>query len=849
MNLPPKVVLALCLVVSFAAAQPADTPDQDKTLSPYFFVQSDDPSTDRLPLLKTGAEVNIAGVIADVRVTQVYKNDGKRPIEAIYTFPASTRAAVYAMKMTIGDRIITAKIREKEKARQDYEAAKQQGRTASLLEEQRPNVFQMSVANVMPGDYIKVEMSYTELLLPTEGVYEFAYPTVVGPRYNGKAGAESHKSEKWIASPYTHEGEAPTYDFGIEVNITAGLPIQDITCTSHKTSTSFDGLNQAAVRLDPSEKAGGNRDFILHYRLTGGSIESGLLLYPSEDENFFLLMLQPPRRVEEAQIPPREYIFIMDVSGSMHGYPIGVSKKLLRNLLTNLRPKDYFNVLFFSGGNFVLSEYSLAATPKNVADALATVDAQPGGGGTELLPALRRALTLPRAEGTSRTVVIATDGYVTVEAEAFDLIRDNLGKANMFAFGIGTSVNRLIIEGMAHVGLGEPFVIDKPDAAEAQAEKFRKYIESPVLAGITVDFPGFDAYDVEPPSIPDVLAERPILVHGKWRGKPAGAITLRGQTATGRYTESIDVGQSKPDDRNVALRYLWARHRIQLLSDFGNLRGGPGNAGIKEVTALGLKYNLLTQYTSFIAVDQKIRNVGGKQEVVEQPLPMPQGVSDLAIGGGAKAGTLGTLWSSPKPTTAALSGAPSSGTIEIGKTVEVTGARKEMIRRQSVSVERVITSEEFKRLPVTGLNDIVGLQAGVSGSGTARTALKSKAIAKPTSRPQPSGPQEPSGSVQIDRIKVSGGLSEETVRTVVEKKLATIHWDYAIELSSQPKLKGKMVVQFVIRTDGTARDVKVTTNQLTSDLEKKLIRYFQKFAFPQPTDGDVTVTVTFSFRP
>jgi len=809
MILSPKAMLTLCLVVAaFAAAQPADMPDQDKTLSPYFFVQSDDPSTDRLPLLKTGAEVNIAGVIADVKVTQVYKNDGKKPIEAIYTFPASTRAAVYAMKMTIGDRVIVARIKEKEQARKEYEVAKQQGKSASLLEQQRPNVFQMNVANIMPGDYITVEMSYTELLVPTEGVYEFAYPTVVGPRYNNKTAAESPASEKWIASPYTHEGEAPTYDFGIEVNIAAGLPIQDISCSSHKTTSKFAGLNEAAIRLDPSEKAGGNRDFILHYRLTGGKIESGLLLYPGKDENFFLLMLQPPKRVEAAQIPAREYIFIMDVSGSMHGYPIDISKKLLRNLASNLRKTDYFNVLLFAGGSTVMSEKSLPATEENIKAALEMIDKEQGGGGTELLPALRRALSLPRAEGTSRTVVIATDGYVTVEAAAFDLIRDNLGKANMFTFGIGTSVNRLIIEGMAHVGLGEPFVIDKPDVAEAQAQKFRKYIESPVLAGITAEFPGFDAYDVEPPSIPDVLAERPILVYGKWRGKAAGAITVRGLTASGKHTESVNVGQTKPDEKNVALRYLWARHRIQLLSDYGNLRGGRDSAGIKEVTGLGLKYNLLTEYTSFIAVDQKIRNVGGKQEVVEQPIPMPQGVSDLAVGGGAKAGLVGTLWSSPKPTTDALTAAPPPA-----GGVNVVGQKKEMVQRQAVSVERLV----------------------VTGGFNAEAGRPDSAVV--------------SGSVQIGKIQVSGGLSEKAVRDVVEKKLTDIYWDYAIELSSQPKLKGKMVVEFMIQADGTVRDVKVATNQLTADLEKKLIRYFEKFAFPRPTGGEATVKVTFNFKP
>jgi hypothetical protein len=442
-------------------------------------------------------------------------------------------------------------------------------------------------------------------------------------------------------------------------------------------------------------------------------------------------------------------------------------------------------------------------------------------------------------------VVIATDGYVTVEAEAFDLIRDNLGKANMFAFGIGTSVNRLIIEGMAHVGLGEPFVIDRPDVAEAQAEKFRRYIESPVLAGITVEFPGFDAYDVEPPSIPDVLAERPILIYGKYRRKAAGAITLRGVTAAGKYTESVDVGQSKSDEKNVALRYLWVRHRIQLLSDYGNLGRGRDRAGIEEITGLGLRYNLLTQYTSFIAVDQKIRNVDGRQEVVEQPLPMPQGVSDLAIGSGAQGGVTGKSYGAAP--------APTGGNwthIRGGRSNDVTASKKEMVSRSAVSVERAITSEDFKRLPVQSLSELGGLSGGVAGSGTQRVAQPPPDSLKPKPAPTPpKGPNDPPGTVQIGKIRVSSGLSEQAVKDVVAKKLTDIRWDYAIELSSQPRLKGKMVVEFVIQADGTARDVRVTTNQLTADLERRIIRYLEKFAFPKPNGDEATVNLTLHFRP
>jgi Ca-activated chloride channel family protein len=627
-----KALVLITLVVvmlSAAHALAGQAESDDRTLSPYFFVKSEDPAIDRLPLKSTSAAVNIAGVIADVRVTQVYKNEGKQPLEAIYVFPGSTRAAVYAMKMTIGERVIHAKINTKEQARKDYDNAKNQGKSASLLEQHRPNVFQMNVANIMPGDEIKVELSYTELLVPTDKIYEFVYPTVVGPRYSNQKADEVPDSEKWVENPYLREGDDPTYSFDIKVNVATGLPIQDITCASHNVDIDYDGASKAEVRLAKKGKNKGNKDFILKYRLAGKQIGSGLLLYEGEEENFFLMMVQPPKRVKLKQIPSREYIFIVDVSGSMNGFPLDISKQLLKDLIGNLRPTDKFNVMLFAGGSSVMSEHSLPATPQNIRKAINTIERQRGGGGTNLLPALKRALALPKAEGVSRTVVIATDGYVTVEKETFDLIRNNLGDANMFSFGIGSSVNRYIIEGIARVGMGEPFVITKPDDAAATADKFRKLIQTPVLTSIEVDYDRFDVYDVEPLSIPDVLAERPVVVFGKWRGKPRGTIILSGLTGNGTHATSIEVDEIKPSDENTALRYLWARHRIAILDDYNRL--SPEDERIKEVTNLGLKYNLLTQYTSFVAIDDRIRNVDGKIETVKQPLPLPEGVSNYAV--------------------------------------------------------------------------------------------------------------------------------------------------------------------------------------------------------------------------
>jgi len=609
-----------------------DEENQDKTLSPYFFVQSDDSSTDRLPLKETSANVNIAGVIADVKITQVYKNEGQNVLEAIYIFPASTRAAVYSMKMTIGEREIIAIIQEKQKARENYEQAREEGKTASLLEQMRPNVFQMNVANILPGDIIKVEMNYTELLIPESGIYEFVYPTVVGPRYSNTLAENATADEVWVENPYTTEGQNPFYNFDITIGISAGLPIQDLRCTSHDMNINFETRNSAVLSLVPEEKTGGNRDCIVQYRLAGGQIESGLLLYQGAKENFFLAMIQPPKSVKKEIIPPREYVFIVDVSGSMYGFPLDVSKTLLRNLISNLKSTDRFNILLFAGGSELYSEQSVTATKENVSKAIQFIDNQRGGGGTELLPALKRALSLKGTEDFSRSFIIATDGYVSVEKEAFDLIRENLGQANFFTFGIGSSVNRFLLEGMAHVGTGEAFIITKENEAASKAEKFRKYIQTPVLTNINLRFDGFDAYDVEPLSIPDVLAEKPVIVYGKWKGKPSGKLILTGQSGLGSYEAILDAGKSKPKKSNSALKYLWARERIRLLDDYTSL-GGNTVDHVKEITQLGLEYNLLTNYTSFIAIDSEIRNENGTVTSVKQPLPLPEGVSNYAVGG------------------------------------------------------------------------------------------------------------------------------------------------------------------------------------------------------------------------
>ena len=349
---------------AIAAVSAYSQSDPDKTLSPYFHVQGD-PSIDSLPLKDTQVEVAISGVIADVRVRQTYLNEGSRAINATYVFPASTRAAVYGMQMRIRDEIITAKIKEREVAKQEFEAAKKEGKSASLLEQDRPNVFTMNLANIMPQDQIVIELRYTEILIPTDGVYEFVYPTVIGPRYSSTNKDDPAKGEA-VKTSHLRESKQPTSTLHISTRISAGLPIQELSSPSHQIAPAWQSPNIADLSLNEPDAFQGNRDFILKYRLSGDQINSGLLLFQGEHENFFLYMAQPPQRVRAEEIPPREYIFVVDVSGSMEGFPLETAKRLLQELIGNLRPTDHFNVVLFSGDSTVLSETPLQANAENV---------------------------------------------------------------------------------------------------------------------------------------------------------------------------------------------------------------------------------------------------------------------------------------------------------------------------------------------------------------------------------------------------------------------------------------------------------------------------------------------------
>lgn len=601
--------------------------------APYFQIvgSPNEKRDEQLPLKSSAAKVDIDGTIARVRLKQKYGNAGSVPIEAVYVFPASTRAAVHGMTLTSGGRVIASRIREKAKAQAEYQTAKAEKKTAALLEEHRPNVFQMSVANLMPGDDVDVEIEWTETIPALDSTYEFVFPTVVGPRYTG--GSAASGSETWTSNPYLKSGTPNPATITIEASLGTALPLAEVTCPSHPIAVEFKAKDKAAVKLDTrAGEEAANRDFILRWKLGGDRVDAGLLLHQGETANHFLLQVEPPQRVTPDQIPPRDYVMVVDVSGSMLGFPLDTAKALLRDLIQGLKPSDTFNVLCFASGSGTLSETPLPATPENLDLAKSFIDRQHGGGGTELEAALQRALALPGGDDRSRSILLVTDGYVSADDSVKDLIRNRIGTANLFAFGIGGSVNRELIESAARAGGGEPAIVTTKSEAAPAAKRFLEAISKPVLAKIRIEAEGVAIANMEPASCGDVFSSRPLVINGTWTGEAKGTIVVRGIAGNGApFEKRIDLAEAA-NSRGLdhpALPVLWARERVRHLTD----QAERGTETIREITSLGITHSLLTPYTSFVAVDDTPREMDQVAKTVKQPLPLPHGVAESAVGG------------------------------------------------------------------------------------------------------------------------------------------------------------------------------------------------------------------------
>lgn len=601
------------------------------------------------PLKHTDVQVDISGFLARVTLTQQFENPFEEPIEAVYTFPMSDRAAVDAMTMKIGDRVIKGLIKRREEAQRIYQAARDAGQAASLLDQERPNIFTQSVANIMPGDRIEIEISYVEYLKYEDGEYEFSFPMVVGPRYipgtppgnaelqpgNPKRGwarpTDQVPDADRITPPVTPEGTRAGHDIALSVHIDAGLPIQDIQSALHEVDTERPSENQAVVRLKNKREIP-NRDFVLKYRVAGGEIEDAMLTHAGAQGGFFTLILQPPKRVAPEMITPKEMVFVIDCSGSMSGFPIEKAKKTMRLCIEQMNPNDTFNLVSFAGGTGYCFKSPVSNTPANRRQALAYLESLEGGGGTEMMGAIRAALGNQNDPERLRIVCFMTDGFIGNDMAILDAIQKNAQTARVFSFGIGNGVNRFLLEGMGRVGRGAAEIVTLESDGDAAAKRFHERIHSPILTDITVGFGGVDVREVypDPGAIPDLFSAQPLVLKGRYDQTGQGTVTVRGNTAAGPFERKIDVYFPADAAEHDVLAPLWARARIDWLMDqdwLGAQQGQPDPKIKEAVTQLGLEFGLMTQYTSFVAVEEKVINENGKPKTVQVPVEMTDGVS------------------------------------------------------------------------------------------------------------------------------------------------------------------------------------------------------------------------------
>ncbi|MEW6126270.1 MAG: VIT and VWA domain-containing protein [Acidobacteriota bacterium] len=597
------------------------------------------------PLKHTEVKAEINGFLSRVFVTQEFENPFKDKIEAIYTFPLPQNAAIDEMTMHIGERIIRGQIKRREEARKIYEAARNAGQVASLLDQERPNIFTQSVANIMPGEKINITISYVETLKYEAGSYEFVFPMVVGPRYipgtpTGKQGGgfapdtdrvpDASRITPPVAAPNTRAG----HDISIEVKLDAGVPIDNIKSTLHDVDIDKRDAHTASITLRSKNEIP-NKDFILKYDVAGRKIEDALMTHRGAQGGFFTFIMQPPERVTAEDVTPKEIVFVLDTSGSMMGYPIEKAKECMKLALDNLYPQDTFNLITFAGDTHILFNAPVPATRQNLARAQAFLQSRSGSGGTEMMKAIRAALDPSDKQDHIRIVCFMTDGYVGNDMEIISEVQKH-PNARVFSFGIGSSVNRFLLDKMAEHGRGEVEYVTLQDEGSAAAKRLHERMHSPLLTDISIDWNGLAVADVYPKRIPDLFSAKPVVVTGRYTTSGKGVIYLKGKMAGRDVVKEIAVELPGEEPSRDVLAKLWARTRIEDLmsQDYAGAQNGSMNAELREtVTQVGLEYRLMTQFTSFVAVEEKIITEGGVPRTVQVPVEMPEGVSHKGIFG------------------------------------------------------------------------------------------------------------------------------------------------------------------------------------------------------------------------
>ncbi len=585
-----------------------------------------------VPLKHTDVKAYISGYIATVEVTQQFHNPYSAKIEATYIFPLPQNAAVNGFLMTIGTRRIIGLIREREEAERIYHEARARGQVASLLTQERPNVFTQKVANIEPGKQIDINIKYFHTLAYVDGWYEYVFPMVVGPRFNppgftqgvgavarGAHGISGQKTEVQYLRPNERSG----HDISLTVELNAGAPVEEVTCTSHAIEKKPADPGDVMVTLRRLDRIP-NKDFVLRYKMARDDIKPALLTHHDERGGFFTLMLYPPESTRSLARKPLEMVFVVDCSGSMSGQPIAQAKAAVARALTSLRPGDTFQVIRFSSSASQLGTAPLDATPDNVKRALAYVHSLRGDGGTMMIEGIKAALHFPHDARRLRFVSFLTDGYIGNEADILAEVQRRIGASRIFSFGVGSAPNRYLLDRMAKLGKGVVAYLGLKDSAAAVMDQFFSRISRPAMTDISVDWGRMDVTRVYPQRIPDLFVGRPVILTGQYRGTGAARITVRGTVGEEARQIILSADLDDPSTTNEGIPAVWARMKI---ADRADRATSDSDATLPEqIKQVALEYRLMSAYTAFVAVDSASTTRGEYGTAVVVPVPMPEGV-------------------------------------------------------------------------------------------------------------------------------------------------------------------------------------------------------------------------------
>lgn len=585
-----------------------------------------------LPLKHTDVKGQISGYIATVNVTQKFHNPYDEKIEAVYVFPLPQNAAINEFIMTIGKRRIRGIIRERKEAEKIYQQARRQGHVASLLTQERPNIFTQKVANIEPSKAIDVDIKYFNTLAYVDGWYEFVFPMVVGPRFNppgttdgvgavarGKTGISGQKTEVQYLKP----GERSGHDISLAVDIDAGVAIEKVICSSHVITNSKATPEKRTVKLSRLDSIP-NKDFVLRYKVAGKTVKSALVTHRDKRGGFFTLMLYPPENLSQLKRAPMEMIFVLDCSGSMSGKPIAKAKQAITRALKQLQPNDTFQVIRFSNNASQFGPDPVPATRNNIRKAIAYVEDLHGSGGTMMIEGIKAALDFAHDPKRFRLVSFMTDGYIGNEAEILAAVHERLGASRIFSFGVGSSVNRYLLDRMAKLGKGAVAYIGLEDNAAEVVDLFYERISHPALADVTIDWGDMDVTDVFPSRIPDLFVGRPVILTGRFTGRGDTTIRVTGNIGDLTQEIAIPLNLSESASTHQGIACVWARKQIETLANRATYDSDLDLPG--EIKQVALEYGLMSSYTAFIAVDSSRKTTGDHGVTVAVPVPVPDGV-------------------------------------------------------------------------------------------------------------------------------------------------------------------------------------------------------------------------------